>query len=139
MDGLPVWRRWKYNQVSLLLGMSWAKMATALIRYIPIIFFTVFVLVHHSMTTATECFDITGILVSFCAPVQSFSDASTTNDDCPMGLSAVGGCKNGSVDTLEVMPKSVQHCREQFRYFPCCNLKDKEIRQERYHNQHLFR
>ena len=58
-----------------------------------------------------------------------YLEASLSGKPC-MGQSALGGCSNGSVDPAEtepIKPKGVEDCRKQFRYFPCCNLKDGNI------------
>eukprot|EP00091_Calanus_sinicus_P025575 TRINITY_DN9814_c0_g1_i1.p1 TRINITY_DN9814_c0_g1~~TRINITY_DN9814_c0_g1_i1.p1 ORF type:complete len:169 (-),score=32.63 TRINITY_DN9814_c0_g1_i1:71-577(-) len=60
-----------------------------------------------------ECYDIT--------------KATVEGAPC-MGMAGVGGCSNGSADPLRVKPDGVQHCRKQFRFFPCCHLKDGSIK-----------
>ena len=54
-----------------------------------------------------------------------YTGATVDDGTAPcMGMSGVGGCSNGSADPLSVKPDGVQHCRKQFRFFPCCHLKD---------------
>ena len=69
-------------------------------------------------------------------------DAERVGDEC-MGVSSLGGCKNGSSDPgpqEKVKPEGVQHCREQFMYFPCCNLEKTKLRLLSYGqgDQHYF-
>merc|ERR1712142_132819 len=82
-------------------------------------FFSSFSLIHlivlsgylYDTVLSMKCYDVT--------------DAEKEWEPC-MGISSLGGCKNGSSDpdpTEIVKPQGVAHCREQFRYFPCCVLE----------------